>query len=222
MFQSVKKVELFHHKMESDADILDIHIDPLEKMEIEEEEYCCEIDKLHNCVFVDLQGFKKSKNQFICKEFCYLNDFGIKYHVFVKSPSHFHTFPPYYHRLAIWQMKHYHKIDYNFGDTNLNDFRELMYPQLSKKIVLVKGMEKVTLIKKMFNEYGRITCLDIMSMGFDLSHKQAGLYNVCEYHKSIPGWTQGPCALTNAFKIRDLAEKNIELRSWLASRDRDF
>lgn len=205
--------EQFYYKMETDTDILDIHINPIEKMEIDRE---IGNEKLNNCVFVDIQGFEIAKNRFICKEFCYLNDFDVKYHAFLKSVSYFYTLTPYYHRLAIWMMKNQHKIDYNFGGADPDYFCEQMYPYLANKIILMKGFEKVTWLKQMFHRYGRINCLDIMSLGFNLTHKQSEPYNVCEYHKSVPGWRQGPCALTFASMIRDLVKKNIEIRCWLA------
>lgn len=194
--------------------VLDIHGD-LAEMQIDEGiDEPDNIDKrivdfIHNqYVYVDIQGFKKPKNRFICKEFCLIDNDGYKFHAFVKPTISFKKLPNVYKRQAIWLMNNHHKIDYDFGDTDSFDLRDQMYPKLRNKIVLVKGMEKVKWLQYMFRLHGGIVCLDIDSMDFDMTLKQSDPYDICNHHNRIFGWTQGPCAMSTALMIQDLAHKN--------------
>lgn len=162
-------------------------------------------------VYVDIQGFKMPGNAFMCKEFCLLDDNNYTFHAFIKSTTPFIQLPTFYKRQANWLMDNYHKIDYNFGDINLFDLCDQMFPKIQNKIVLVKGLEKTKWLKKMFRDYGEIECLDIDSLHFDTSLKQADPYNVCDYHNQVFNWTKGPCAMSTALMIQDLAHKNMHI-----------
>lgn len=160
-------------------------------------------------VYVDIQGFKRPKNYLVCKEFCLLDDNGYKFHALVKSSIEFKKLPSHYKRQAIWLMNNHHRISYDCGDVDPFDLREQMYPKLQDKIILVKGSEKIRWLQYMFRHFGELECLDIDSLGFDMMLKQKDPYNICEYHNRIFGWTSGPCAMSNALLIQDLAHKNF-------------
>lgn len=162
-------------------------------------------------VYVDIQGFKKPKNRLICKEFCLLDDTGYKFHAIVKSSTSFKVLPSYYKRQAIWLMKMHHKIDYEFGDIDPFVLRDQMFPKMQNKIVLVKGLEKIKWLQYMFRHHGEIECLDINSLGFDMNLKQTDPYDVCDYHNQVFGWGEGPCAMSTALLVQDLAHKNINM-----------
>lgn len=189
-------------------DVVDIHAEPAES-EINEEGFDeCLIYK--DYVFVDIQGFKRPKNYLVCKEFCLLDDTGYKFHAIVKSSIEFKRLPSIYKRQAIWLMNNHHRIDYDAGDIDPFDLRDQMYPKVQNKIVLVKGLDKIRWLKHMFRLHGEIVCLDIDSLDFDVSLKKEDPYDICEYHNRIFGWTQGPCAMSTALLIQDLAYKNID------------
>lgn len=167
------------------------------------------MESIHNFyVYVDLQGFKKTKNRLICKEFCLVDDNGYKFHAFVKPTIEFKKLPSFNKRQAIWLMNNHHKIDYDFGDMDPFELRDQMYPKMENKIVFVKGLEKVKWLKYMFRNHGEIECYDIDSQGFDATLKQSDPYDVCEFHNHVFGWTQGPCAMSTALMVQDLAHKN--------------
>lgn len=166
----------------------------------------------NDLVYVDIQGFKMPGNRLMCKEFCLLDDNGYTFHALVKSTTSFNRLPSFYKRQALWLMKNHHKIDYNFGDINPYDLCNQMFPKMQNKIVLVKGFEKVEWLKAMFRDYGEIECLDINNLDFDASMKQVDPYNVCDYHNQVFTWTKGPCAMSTALMIRDLAHKNIDIQ----------
>lgn len=188
-----------------DQDMIDIHVEYAGK----------ELDSgfdeiIHNdYVYVDIQGFKKPKNRLICKEFCLLDDNGFKFHALVKPSTSFKVLPYYYKRQAIWLMKMHHKIDYDFGDIDPFDLRDQMFPKMQNKIVLVKGLDKIKWLKYMFRRHGEIECLDINSLDFDTTLKQADPYEICEYHNQVFGWSEGPCAMSTALLVQDLTHKNV-------------
>lgn len=167
------------------------------------------MESIHNFyVFVDLQGFKKSKNSLICKEFCLLDDNGYVFHAFVKPTIEFNQLPVDYKRQATWLMNNHHKIDYDFGDMDSIDLCDQIYPKMKGKIVLVKGQEKVKWLKDMLYNYGEIECYDIYSLDFDILLKQANQYDTCDYHNDVFEGGNGPCAMSNALFVQDLAHKN--------------
>lgn len=197
----------FNTKMaaeKTDVDIIDIHTE-FEKIKIDE----VEIESIRNFyVYVDIQGFKKPQNRFICKEFCLLQDNGYKFHTFVKSTMSFKKLPSFHKRQALWLMNNHHKIDYDFGDMDSFDLRDQMYPKMRNKIILVKGSDKIKWLKYMFRHHGEIECIDIDSLDLDTSMKQIDPYEICDYHNQVFGWTPGPCAMSTALMIQDLAHKN--------------
>lgn len=168
------------------------------------------MESIHNYyVYVDIQGFKRPTNRFICKEFCLVDDHGYKFHALVKPSIEYKHLPPVSKRQAVWLMNNHHKIPYDFGDMDSFDLRDEMYPKLENKIVLVKGADKVKWLKYMFRDHGEIECADIHSLDFDTSLKQADPYEICSYHNRVFGWTPGPCAMATALLVQDLAHKNM-------------
>lgn len=191
-----------------DANVIDIH-DMDAELEVDNG---FDVTSTRNeFVYVDIQGFKMPGNRLMCKEFCLLDDRDYVFHAFVKSTTNFKRLPSFYKRQAIWLMNNHHKIDYYIGDVDPFALCDQMFPKMQNKIVLVKGLEKVGWLKEMFHDYGEIECLDINSLDFDGPLKQAEPYNVCDYHNHVFNWTKGPCAMSTALLVRDLAHKNINI-----------
>lgn len=126
-----------------DEDILLIEAG-MELMDIDIEDLC--ENKCNNYVYVDVQGFRTSRNRFICKEFC-LVDGDFIYHTFVKSPYSFNKMPEYYRRQANWLMNRYHGIKYSYGDTYIIEMKQKMFAKVRNKTILVKGIQKISWLK---------------------------------------------------------------------------
>lgn len=199
---------MLSHRLKMDEDILLIEAES-ELMDIDVEDLC--ENKCSNYVYVDVQGFRSSRNRFICKEFC-LVDGEFIYHKFIKSPYSFNKLPEYYRRQANWLMKRYHGIKYEYGDTNIIEVKHDMFAEIANKTILVKGIQKISWLKYMFRDCGEIQCLNIEDLeNFDLSLIKKDPYDVCHYHNEIFGWGNGPCAMTNALIIQDLSNKNSHI-----------
>lgn len=166
--------------------------------------------KREQTVYVDVQGFKTSRNRFMCKEFC-LVDGDFIYHTLVKSPYNFHRMPIYYQKQAMWLTNHHHGIKYGAGDIHIQELIKEIYPRMQNKVILVKGIEKISWLQYIFRDYGETMCvknieeLDV----FDILPRSSRPYEMCSYHSAIFTWSGGPCAKSNALMLQDLSVKNI-------------
>lgn len=192
-------------KME-DEDILNIPTydsESSEWMDIDIEDLC--VNQNEQYVYIDVQGFKMSRNRFMCKEFC-LVDGEFKYHSFYKSPFSMNKLSKFYQRQANWLTKHYHRIMYNYGDANIIELKQNLISKVQNRIVLVKGVGKTEWLKYIFRDCVEIQCYNIEDLNFDLNVMKKN-YNVCQYHRQYFS-ENGPCAMTNAFMIQDLCNKH--------------
>lgn len=178
-----------------ESDFMDIDIDDLLE------------NKCENYVYIDIQGFRTSRNRFICKEFC-LVDGDSMFHTFVKSPYSFNKMPAYYRRQANWLINRFHGIKYEHGDTHIIELKQTMFTKIHDKTILVKGIEKIAWLQYIFRDCGKINCVNIEDMDVDLSLDKNKLFDVCEYHNRIFGGGNGPCAMTNALILQHLYDKN--------------
>lgn len=165
--------------------------------------------KREDIIYVDIQGFKTSRNRFLCKEFC-LIDGDFVYHALIKSPNKFKQMPLHYQKQANWLTNHYHGIKYDSGDIHINDLIIDMYPKMLQKVILIKGIEKMSWLQYIFRDYGEALYIkNIEDLDqFDISTKNSRPYEMCSYHSAIFTWSGGPCAKSNALMLQDLTIKN--------------
>lgn len=187
---------------ESDnVDMLDLEFMDVDVDELIQKNY-------KNCVYMDIQGFRTSRHQFMCKAICLVDGDSI-FHRLVKSPYSFNRMSKYYQRQANWLINRYHGLKYDCGDFHIIEVKDLIFPKIRDKIVLVKGAEKVSWLKHIFRDRGEIECVNVEDLDdFDLSLRKTEPYDVCEYHRKISGWTEGPCAMSTALMLRDLTLNN--------------
>lgn len=170
----------------------------------------CEQTKMafEHWVYVDLQGFKVNKNRFMCKEFCLL-DGNEKFHAIVKSWFPHNKLLYHYKRQIEWLSKYFHGLTYDCGDMDIDQLTEIVYPKLVGKTVIVKGSDKINWLKYIFRNYGDISCRNIEDLDYDIDETEQ---NKCEYHnEQYPCWKYR-CAMSNALKLQDTANKNAPFR----------
>lgn len=190
--------------VENNDDLLD-----LEFMDVDVIEFSTKISQ--NFVYVDIQGFKTSRNRFMCKEFCLVED-DFVYHALVKSPYSISKLPKHYRRQADWLTGYYHGIKYGLGDVHMNDLKKDVFPRLLNKKILVKGLEKISWLKQIFHDYGEIEVMNVEDIdGFDLSKRNSEPYKVCDYHDKVFKLRNGPCAKSTALMLQDVTMKSFFL-----------
>lgn len=159
----------------------------------------------YNYIFVDIQGFKTYRNQFICKEFCLIDNDYI-YHALVKSPYSFNKVPAYYKRQAYWLTNFYHGLMYEAGDTNIIEVKQNVYDRLQSKKVAVKGAEKIKWLQFMFRDCCEIECVNFDDLDYDHDVKMSVLNKVCNFHDVK---LQSPeCSLKNVLNMRNISSIN--------------
>lgn len=162
-------------------------------------------------VYVDVQGFRTYRNRFICKEFC-LVDGDYIFHTFVKSPYSFNKMPQYYQRQANWLINRHHGIKYDYGDMDAMNLKQQIFPKLKDKTIIVNdSCHKIHWLKYMFRHFGEINVIDINTLNFDRNLRSSDPYAICDYHNKIFGWKEGPCAMSTALMLQDLACKNVDV-----------
>lgn len=180
---------------------LDINIEPgydTVDFDIEEEK--------PDLVFVDIQGFRNTKNRFICKEFCLVST-DEKYHVIVKSPYGFEKLPSYYKRQANWLTKYFHGIAFNDGDVHLIDVLQTVYKKILGKKIIVKGAHKVIWMKYIFRNCGEIDCVNIEDLGYSQRLCKTSKLGICYFHHKMY-WKEWRCALTTALQLQTIVEES--------------
>lgn len=147
--------------------------------------------------FVDFQGFKSNSNRFIVKEFA-MKTKNIKFHDIVKSPKANVTaiLDEDHQRQAKWLTENYHGLDWNSGFINLNELRSIIKPILMKKIIYIKGEEKVKWLKDILNDHKINNCdiiinLETIGCTINLNKKyctnnqQSKEFRICNKHLSM-------------------------------------
>lgn len=88
----------------------------------------------HDFVFVDLQGFRTTNDEFILKEFCLING-GSEFvlHVNVIPPCDFTDLSSKYQRQAKWLTKFFHGIEFDSGFISLKEFIADVLPFVKEK-----------------------------------------------------------------------------------------
>lgn len=155
-----------------------------------------------NYVFVDIQGFKVNARTFIVKEFCLINGECL-FHYIVKSPISFNRLSETYRRQARYLTNHFHGLSFDCGDIAIQQLTEKIFPQLENKIVLVKGLQKVSWLKQIFQGRGEVLCINIESFTSIWEVKSHDEYEICDYHNRKFGWSPCVCAISNAIKLQE-------------------
>lgn len=163
-------------------------------------------------VFVDIQGFKTSRNRFMVKEFC-LIDGDFVYHALIKSTQPLESMSNFYQRQANWLIREYHGIRFEIGDIHVNELKKL-YPRLQNKTVFVKGMQKITWMQYIFRDCGEIKCENIEDIeDIDYSENYSNSFETCDYHRKIRmqplpfTYPYGACAKARALMLQNLVSK---------------
>lgn len=160
-----------------------------------------------NCVYVDVQGFKTSRNRFMCKEFCMV-DGDFIYHALVKSPFPFKKMAKYYQRQATWLTDNHHKIRYDSGDIHIHEMRKDILPRLMNKTIIVKGSHKVSWVQQIFENCDGIYCMNIEDFeDFEPFERNSQLFDLCYYHNNVFTSAGVPCAKSIALMIQDFVLK---------------
>ena len=171
----------------------------------------CEQSKVafEKWVFIDLQGYKVNKNRFMCKEFCFINE-DEKFHAIVKSWYPYGKLLIHYKRQIYWLANHFHALDYESGDMDIQELTEIVYPKLVDKTIIVKGFDKINWLKYIFRNYGDLNYRNIEDLDYDVDETE---HEMCAYHQERTGWGKRyRCAMSNALKLQDIANKNAPIR----------
>lgn len=159
-----------------------------------------------NYVFADVQGFKLSKNRFICKEFCLL-DGNDTYYAIIKSPFKYEKLSSHYRRQADWLTKNHHGLLFDCGSMNIVEMKQNVFPKVWNKTFLVKGQEKVTWMRYIFRDCGEINCMNVEDLNFDRNFKPDS-NDICENHIECSSKKQYVCAKLNALLLQSWAKEN--------------
>lgn len=136
----------------------------------EEEEL---VQKSEKYVYIDLQGFLTIKGKFIVKEICLLDIDDNMFHEIIKSPNIFEKMPHFYRKQAVWLKNFFHGLSFEDGDISLSQMVDLIYPKLEGKTVIVKGVQKIQWLKRIFKMRGDINCLNIEDLVDNETMKQS-------------------------------------------------
>lgn len=163
---------------------------------------------MQDYIFVDLQGFKWSNNEFIIKEFALAtNEFTQVF--LVKPPYPFSRLSPHENRHVTWLEKNY-GILWREGFIDHREFKRIIVNYLKDKTIFVKGTEKVQWVKHLSPSS---TVLDLdENQQYSFRHLyekyciKSDVYN-CVHHKKM-------CALKNVICIKKCYSDNILCFSW--------
>lgn len=100
--------------------------------------------------FVDMQGFKDNSNRFVLKEIAVVTS-NASFHDVIKSPFAFRHLNKKRTREAKWLTKNHHGIHWNAGTMSMTQLRTIIRPMLHRKVIYVKGIEKVQWIRFILN-----------------------------------------------------------------------
>lgn len=140
--------------------------------------------------FVDFQGFKDNSNRFVVKEFALLTK-NIKLHDIIKSPV-FVTLDEKHQKQAKWLTENYHGLDWRSENISLTELRNKIQPILKKKIIYLKGEEKVKWFHHIFGHNNNtksnsreVINLESIACTINLHKKDENIRNKfhsCKYH----------------------------------------
>lgn len=150
------------------------------------------------CAFVDLQGFLYNNDCFHVKEICILTK-NIKFHEFVKPPIPFSELTFSCQKQVSWLAESYHGLNWNAGYVSSQEMRNTILPILKKKIVFLKGLNKVKWMKEILQDE-TIICINLEDVGCELklSEQSIQVQSACAKHKHA----HSCCARNNASLLK--------------------
>lgn len=158
-------------------------------------------------VFADVQGYKSSKDKFVVKEICILNE-DFRIHEIIRRPHPFNHLSISYKKQAKWIMNNHHGINWNDGNTSMSKLKKEAKSIINKvDVVLVKGTEKVQWIGNIFPEDVIVRNIENYYQNTSDFYASAHLYTRCRNHKINN--SSNHCALQNALLLQKwINEKN--------------
>lgn len=174
----------------------------------EDEQMLSETDIVPYCkdtIFIDLRGFRSNFGRFICKEFCLIDSDGSIYHKFIKSPFR-KTILKYTHQLKVdYQEKYGHRIPYDYGGTNVIQLladTSLKFNGGDKKILVRDKMVEHNLKYIYRNIFQFQDIITLKNLNQEVKPKALDLLPYCHFHNNLFGWSDGPCAMNIALRLR--------------------
>lgn len=155
-------------------------------------------------VFVDLQGFKNQFNDFIVKEI-YILSKNFKFHEIIKSPHSYEILSTSEKIQVNWLRDNYHGLSWNDGYITVSELQNTIIPILRGKIILVKGLEKVSWLKSICRG-AEMRIINLENTGCNLQLHKAfdemeGNEKVCSRHKKIKS-NIAHCAVKNVWMMK--------------------
>lgn len=150
-----------------------------------------------NIVCVSVEGYILEKD-FVCKEFCLLDrDSNFLYHTTVKSENEVDIYSEKDQVRISYEEKTF-GLEFDSGDTEINELIEFVYPLIKTKKVIVEHLFTVNWLKELFHTYGDINCKDVGKWFEDEPYTFDSPNVDCHYHDMdlIPR-----CALQNVISL---------------------
>lgn len=153
-------------------------------------------------IFVDIQGFKNFKNDFIVKELS-IATIEFTQTFLIKSPYSFHNLSNFEKKQIIWLEKN-RGIRWSEGFIDYREFKRVIIPYLENKKILTKGLEKIKWIKELCStcqivDIGEKGCPNILKLRNDYCKNNIN-FNCINHTKE--------CALNNVICIKKWYEDN--------------
>lgn len=158
---------------------------------------------MQDYIFVDLQGFKWSNNEFIIKEFALATNEYTQVFL-VKPPYSFSRLSPNEKRHITWVEKNC-GILWREGFIDYREFQRIIVNYLKDKKIFVKGLEKVQWVKHLSPGSTVLDLDERQQYSFRQLYEKycikSDAYN-CVHHKKY-------CALKNVICIKNWYSDNI-------------
>lgn len=200
-------IELMDIDEENQVELMEIDDSDSEVDSIIDSESICKM--FETVAYADIEGFKAQRGRFICKEICVINNDNY-YHAIVKPPFNFKYLNEFYQRHASWWCRNYHRLTFDCGDTHINKATEKAFMMLMNKKVLVKNAQKAEWFRYIFRHCGSIDFIPIDKMELNKTMAPNEMFEICEYHNRVFGWSEAHCCLSDALKLRKIAIQNID------------
>lgn len=156
--------------------------------------------------FIDLQGFKIRKNEFVVKEIYITNFKDFFFHTTVKPPQSFESLSVYDKCQINWLKKNFHGIGWEDGCITQSQLSYLLDCVLdAQDRVFVKGSEKKKWIKNICcNDF---TVIDLESYGFNHSLNNCNVEietnHICKNHRKIKTNKNPQCTVRNILIVKN-------------------
>lgn len=152
--------------------------------------------------FIDVQGFKGHKNQFVLKEIALLHGENNLQHFIIQPPTDLENLPWHLQTQAQWLFRNHHGLNWNGGFTTLDSVTQWFSNILRGNIIYVKGLEKAKWISDLFYLHENADIRDLDAEGAP---------NLEALRKTFAGTPRciihtGTCALQNVYLCKNFFE----------------